>query len=128
MNLFEYVGERIRGLRTSYGGGKGLSQEALARGLSVVPNTISRWETATYRPSLVDLQKLAEFFGVSILDFFPREEAQEDENVTKLLRAAKQLRPDDLHELRRYAEYRRARYFLERARKGRAGRRQGQEK
>jgi len=35
-------------------------------------NTISRWETATYHPSLEDLDQLARFFGVTILEFFPK--------------------------------------------------------
>lgn len=110
MDLLEYVGQRIRDLRTSYGK-KGLSQEALARSIDVVPNTISRWETATYRPDITDLDKLARFFGISILEFFPPEEAQADERLTALLRTAKQLEPDDLEELKRYAEFRRARSF-----------------
>jgi transcriptional regulator with XRE-family HTH domain len=109
MNLFEYVGQRIRDLRLSYGSGQGLSQEALAKSLGVAPNTISRWETATYRPSLEDLDKLARFFGVSILTFFPPEEAPANDQIAALLRAAQQLKPEDLEELRRYAEFRRAR-------------------
>ncbi len=122
MDLFEYVGERIRALRTGHGHGKGLSQGALARELDVVPNTISRWETATYHPDLADLDKLARFFGVSILEFFPREEEPKDEKVTELLRAAKQLRPEDLEELQRYAEFRRARYLLKQRDQRRVGR------
>lgn len=109
MNLFEYVGQRIRDLRSSYGSGQGLSQEALARALDVAANTVSRWETATYRPSLEDLDQLARFFGVSILDFFPPDEAVGNDQMAALLRTAKQLKPDDLEELRRYAEFRRAR-------------------
>jgi len=109
MNLFEYVGQRIRDLRSSYGSGQGLSQEALARALDVAANTVSRWETATYRPSLEDLDQLARFFGVSILDFFPPDEAAGNDQMAALLRTAKQLKPDDLEELRRYAEFRRAR-------------------
>ncbi|MHB8732280.1 MAG: helix-turn-helix transcriptional regulator [bacterium] len=128
MGLLEHVGGRIRDLRTGYGGGKGLSQEALAKALHVVPNTISRWETATYRPSLTDLQSLAEFFAVSILEFFPREEVEQDEKLTQLLRAAKQLKPEDLDELRRYAEFRRARYLLEQAGEAQAGRRRKPDK
>lgn len=129
MDLFEYVGKRIRDLRTDYGGGKGLSQDALAKGLHVVPNTISRWETVTYRPSLADLEKLARFFGVSILEFFPRdEEAHQDDRVTALLRAAKQLKPEDLDELRRYAEFRRARYLLERGEQRRSSGRRARTK
>jgi transcriptional regulator with XRE-family HTH domain len=109
MNLFEYVGQRIRDLRLNFAGGQGLSQEALANALGVTANTISRWETATYRPSLEDLDKLARFFGVSILEFFPPEEAPVNDPLNALLRAAKQLKPEDLEELRRYAEFRQVR-------------------
>lgn len=109
MNLYEYVGEQIKRFRLNYGQGKGLSQEALAKALKVSSNTISRWETATYRPSLSDLEKLARFLGVSILEFFPSEQVENDEQITALLRTAKQLSEPDLDELRRYAEYRKAR-------------------
>jgi len=109
MNLFEYVGQRIRDLRSSYGSGQGLSQDALARALGIAANTVSRWETATYQPSLEDLDQLARFFGVSMLEFFPPDEAVGNDQMAALLRTAKQLKPDDLEELRRYAEFRRAR-------------------
>ncbi len=122
MNLFEYVGQQIREKRTNYGGGEGLSQEALARALDVAANTISRWETATYKPSLEDLDKLARFFGVSILEFFPPEEARQDDQIAALLRAARQLGPDDLEELRRYAEFRRARGLYDNQKRPRPGR------
>jgi transcriptional regulator with XRE-family HTH domain len=35
-------------------------------------NTISRWETATYKPSISDLERLAPFFGVPIAILFPK--------------------------------------------------------
>ena len=108
MNLFSYVGNRIKELRTQYGK-EGMSQESLAAELGVATNTISRWETATYHPNLEDLEKLARFFGKSILEFFPQQEAPKDERVSALLRAAKDLHPNDLDELQRYAEFRRAR-------------------
>lgn len=122
MNLFDYVGQRIRDLRLNYGDGQGLSQEALAKALGVAANTISRWETATYRPSLEDLDSLARFFGVSILQFFPPEEAPANDQITALLRAARQLKPEDLDELRRYAEFRRARSVYGDQERPRAGR------
>ena len=78
MSLFAYVGQRIKELRTSFGDGKGISQDALARSLGIAPNTVSRWETATYNPSIEDLDKLARFFGTSILDFFPSENVPAD--------------------------------------------------
>jgi transcriptional regulator with XRE-family HTH domain len=110
--LIEHVAKRIREFRTSYGGGTGISQEALGEALGVASNTISRWETATYRPTIEDLEQLARFFGKSILDFFPAEEihTRRDEKIDALLRTAKQLDDEDVEELRRYAEFRRARH------------------
>jgi len=108
MDLFAYIALRIRDLRTSFGT-EGISQESLATGIGVATNTVSRWETGTYHPSLEDLDKLARFFNKSILDFFPAEEHHKDDKVAALLRAAKQLPDEDIDELRRYAEFRRAR-------------------
>jgi transcriptional regulator with XRE-family HTH domain len=112
MDLVQYVSERIRELRTGYGGG--LSQEALAKKLNIAANTVSRWETGTYKPGLEDLDKLSRFFGVSILEFFPKEEVDADSKVTALLRAARDLPKEDIDELSKYAEYRRARALLSR--------------
>ena len=121
MNLFEYISARIKDLRISYAT-EGISQEALANAVGVATNTVSRWETGTYRPSLEDLDKLARFFGKSILDFFPAEADRTDDKVAALLRAAKQLTPADVDELRRYAEFRRARTLYGGGEKPRAGR------
>ena len=122
--LPQYVGQRIRDLRSSYGGGEGLSQDALARLLDVAPNTISRWETGTYKPSLEDLESLSRVFGVSVLQFFPSDEEDKDEgaSISALLRAAKQLAPEDVDELRRYAEFRHARSLYQGGAKPKAGR------
>jgi transcriptional regulator with XRE-family HTH domain len=111
MDLLDHIAARIRDLRVSYNSGEGLSQESLATHLKVAPNTISRWETGTYRPSVKDLEKISRFFGVSIISFFPSEMAHDDddENLKALLRAARQLHPADLEELRKYAEFRKAR-------------------
>src|SRR3982750_4365729 len=111
MDLLDQVAARIRELRVSYNHGEGLSQDSLAAHLKIAPNTISRWETGTYRPSLKDLERISRFFGVSMMSFFPTElvEADEDENLKALLRTARQLHPADLEELRKYAEFRRAR-------------------
>lgn len=107
--LTEFVGQRIRDLRVGYASGEGLSQEALAKALGKTGNTISRWETGTYKPTLDDLDQLARFFGVSILSFFPRDNSDEDDKVAALLRTARQLDAADLEELSRYAEFRKAR-------------------
>jgi len=117
--LFRYVGARIRELREAYPP-KGLSQEALAKKLKTRANTVSRWETATYKPTLEDLDALSRFFGVSVLTFFPNEEP--DPKIQALLRAAKSLPEPELDELHRYAEFRRARHGYRSETRPRVGR------
>ena len=109
MEVLEYVAKRIRQLRESHDAGRGLSQQDLAAAVGIAANTVSRWETGTYKPSLADLEKLSRFFKVSITTFFPNAPAAENESLQALLRAAKDLLPADLEELRRYADFRRAR-------------------
>lgn len=121
MTLIQHVSARIKALRTSYGG-EGLSQDALATALQVAPNTISRWETGVYKPALEDLDKLARFFNVSVLSFFPAENQPQNEEVAALLRAAGELGDDDVRELRRYAEFKRAQKLYKTGSKPSAGR------
>jgi len=130
MDLLDYVAARIRDLRVSYNSGEGLSQDALATHLKLAPNTISRWETGTYRPGLKDLERISRFFGVSIMSFFPPEmvDEDEDENLKALLRAARQLHPADLEELRKYAEFRRARGIYQGKTRPQPGRKGGKHK
>ena len=111
MTIFEHVGAKIREFRNQFGG-KGISQEILAEKLGVATNTISRWETATYQPTIQDLDKMARVFGKSVLEFFPNEKPTEDERLVALMRAAKELDPSDIEELQRYAEFRRARRLI----------------
>jgi len=70
-NIYEQIGNQIRELRTTLRG-EGISQEELAHAVKTTANTISRWETATYKPSISDLETLARFFGVPINVFFPQ--------------------------------------------------------
>jgi transcriptional regulator with XRE-family HTH domain len=130
MDLLDHVAARIRDLRISYNSGEGLSQESLAAHLKVAPNTISRWETGTYRPGLKDLERLSRFFGVSIMSFFPSEmiDDEDDENLKALLRTARQLHPADLEELSKYAEFRRARGIYQGKTRPKAGRKGGKQK
>jgi len=130
MDLLDDIAARLRDLRVSYNNGEGLSQESLANHLKVAPNTISRWETGTYRPSVKDLEKITRFFGVSIISFFPSEmvNEDEDENLKALLRTARQLHPADLEELRKYAEFRRARGIYQGKTRPQPGRKAGKHK
>ena len=130
MDLLDHIAARLRDLRVSYNNGEGLSQESLANHLKVAPNTISRWETGTYRPSVKDLEKISRFFGVSMISFFPSElvNEDEDENLKALLRTARQLHPADLEELRKYAEFRRARGISQGKTRPQPGRKAGKHK
>ena len=130
MDLLDHVAARIKDLRVSYNSGEGLSQEALAAHLKIAPNTISRWETGTYRPSLKDLERISRFFGVSMMSFFPEEmvDDDEDENLKALLRTARQLHTADLEELRKYAEFRRASGIYQGKSRPKPGRKGGKHK
>ena len=130
MELLDYLAARIKELRVSYNSGEGLSQETLAKHLKVAPNTISRWETGTYCPSVMDVERIARFFGVSMMAFMPPEMIgkEEDENLKALLRTARQLHPADLEELQKYAEFRRARGIYQGKTRPKAGRKGGKHK
>ena len=130
MDLLTHIAATIRDLRVNYNNGDGLSQDALAKQLKVAANTVSRWETGTYCPSFADAQRIARFFGVSIMTFIPSEMMgkEEDENLKALLRTARQLHPADLEELRKYAEFRRARAIYEGKTRPKAGRKGGKHK
>jgi transcriptional regulator with XRE-family HTH domain len=99
VDIYRWIGERIRELRTTRGG-TGISQDALAEAIKTTANTISRWETATYKPSVMDLEKLAGFFGVPITAF---------SRISALLTAARGLEEEDIEEVTLYALFRRAR-------------------
>ena len=116
MNIYQMIGTKIRDLRVHHLG-KGISQDSLAEAMKTSPNTISRWETATYKPSIGDLEKLSRFFGVSISVFFPNIEPQA--RVQALLSATGDLDDDDLNDLTEYARFRKARKELEKVKKRR---------
>lgn len=130
MDLLDHLAAKIRDLRLNYNSGEGLSQEKLATHLKVAPNTISRWETGTYCPSVTDLERIARFFGISMMAFLPPEmiEEEEDENLRALLRTARQLHPADLEELQKYAEFRKARAIYQGKTRPKAGRKGGKHK
>src|SRR5207245_9223236 len=104
--LIEHVGQRIKEFRTAYGE-RGISQEALATKMGVATNTISRWETATVKPTIEDLAKLARFFRKSIEEFLPRSEVgtRQRHRTEALLRAAENLDDNELDEIQKYTDY-----------------------
>jgi transcriptional regulator with XRE-family HTH domain len=130
MDLLDHIAAKIKDLRVNYNSGEGLSQESLAKHLKVAPTTISRWETGMYRPSFKDVERIARFFGVSMMLFLPDDmiDEDEDENLRALLRTARQLHPADLEELRKYAEFRRARGIFNGKERPKPGRKGGKHK
>jgi transcriptional regulator with XRE-family HTH domain len=113
MELIEHVAQKIRELRENYNSGEGISQSKLAELLNVATNTISRWETGNYKPSIEDIDKLSKIFGVSILVFFPDSISTEDDLVFSF-RASDGLSADDINEIKNYVEFRKARSIYNR--------------
>lgn len=118
--LYEYIGHKIRELRLAYPQGS-LSQDALAAALKIAANTVSRWETGTYKPTAEDLDHLSRFFSVPITSFFPGITADEA-RVSALTSATGGLDDGDFEEVIRYAEFRKARRALEGAKRGKGKR------
>jgi transcriptional regulator with XRE-family HTH domain len=112
--IYSYIGQKIRQLRVTFRG-NGISQEELAAEMKTTANTISRWETATYKPSIQDLERLGLFFSVPIGAFFP--EPQPAAQINALLSATGDLDEDDLEEVTRYAQFRKARAQLKKAKR-----------
>lgn len=106
--LYRFIGSRIRDLRGA------TTQEELAKQIGVTPNTLSRWETAVYKPSPAELDQLARHFNVGIWAFFPSSERPPAEAQRALLSATGDLPAKDLKELERYADFIRARKRLSR--------------
>lgn len=64
--MYTSIGQHIRELRAD----ARQSQEDLAQRIGVSANTISRWETATYKVGIDDLARIADCFNVHISTFF----------------------------------------------------------
>jgi transcriptional regulator with XRE-family HTH domain len=119
-NLYKHIGQKIRELRRTFPKGE-LSQEDVAREIKTTANTVSRWETGTYKPTPEDLDALARLFNVSITVFFP-DIQQDDARISALTSAIGGLDTTDFEELIRYAEFRKARRALEGAKRSRTKR------
>ena len=67
MNVSKYVGEKIKFYRTS----KNITQQELGEYLNTTSQTVSRYESGILEANQDVLFKLAEYFKISINDFFP---------------------------------------------------------
>lgn len=107
-DLTDYIAKRIKDLRAA----AKLTQTALAAQLGVTPNTVSRWEGGVYQPSVSDLDKLARVFNRPVTTFLPGDRQSVTKEQSALLSATGDLPPEDIEELRRYADFVRARHAL----------------
>jgi transcriptional regulator with XRE-family HTH domain len=98
------IGSRIKALRRSCGS-NGLSQAELAHHVGTTPNTVSRWETGIYMPSVDDIVRLASFFNVPLLAFFPT--LDPSPHVTKLIVATRDLPDTELDDVIQYVNFKR---------------------
>jgi transcriptional regulator with XRE-family HTH domain len=56
------IGERIKELRTQ----KGMTQQELAQIIGITYTSISYWESGKSKPDIFQIQKLADYFNVTI--------------------------------------------------------------
>jgi transcriptional regulator with XRE-family HTH domain len=108
--LYVFIGERIRELRNL----RVLNQEEFGKKIGVPTNTISRWESAIYKPSAEDLEKMGKKFDVPITYFFPEtEQPNLRPSIQALMSATSDLTEQDLQEITEYAVFRKARAVME---------------
>ena len=101
----EYVsmGARLRQAREYLG----VSQEAVAEALGVPRASVSAMESGRRKVSSLELRALARLYKRP-LEWFYGDDAQpiaEDETVTALFRATKNLKPEDKEQVLRFAEF-----------------------
>ncbi|WP_422120211.1 helix-turn-helix domain-containing protein [Limosilactobacillus fermentum] len=74
------IGERIAQLRKS----RSMSQFQLAKTLNIATSTLGMYETNRRKPNMEMLEKLADFFGVSVDYLLGRPEKSDNNNIADL--------------------------------------------
>lgn len=106
--IYKFIGEKIKYYREQLE----ITQATLADLMEVSSNTISRWETATYKPTVADLDKIARVFEIALGALLPADYQTDSARQEALLSATGDLPQADIDELARYAEFIRARRTL----------------
>lgn len=92
MDINKYVGNKIREFRQR----KNITQEELAEYLNTTGQTISRYEIGDRKTNQDVLFALADYFHVSIDDFFPKRDLRNNNELDNLLFSkAKSLTDDE---------------------------------
>lgn len=108
-HIYERLGKRVAEARE----GARLTQEQLGEMVGESAITISRWETASRRPSVDDVMKLAAALEKDVV-FFLDEKPPVDSSMKTLNRAAGQLPREDVEELVAIAKLKQKRYAAQR--------------
>lgn len=91
MDINKYIGNKIREFRTR----KNITQEELAEYLKTTPQTISRYEIGDRKANQDVLFTLANYFNISINEFFPDTTAKKQETKYKEILKQKGLMDDN---------------------------------
>ncbi len=75
MIMKETFGQRLSRYRKA----KGLTQEDVAKQITISPQAVSKWENDISSPDISELSTLADILGVSVNDLLGREEAKKEE-------------------------------------------------
>ena len=67
--FYQQIGKKISELRLKYPKGE-MSQDAVAEQLGIASNTVSRWETGTYKPTPEDLDSWLAFRSLNHCVFY----------------------------------------------------------
>jgi transcriptional regulator with XRE-family HTH domain len=104
VSIYDSISRRLKAERE----GRNLSQQELASKLGVAPNTVSRWETGTYKPRLDDLNKIAATLDLDIGALIPKNSSSSEASLQRLIDIASMLDPKEIEDVERFAEFRRA--------------------
>ncbi len=91
MDVNKYIGSKIREFRVR----KNITQEELAEFLKTTPQTVSRYEIGERKTNQDVLFSLANYFKVSINDFFPDTVNKSQEEKYKKILKEKGLMDDE---------------------------------
>lgn len=80
-----------------------MTQQELAEGIRVAPETISRLETGAFSPSLKTLMKISEVLGVEVMDLFDfqQKSLNEDQDLKRLINVLKGRSPNEIKRIHR---------------------------
>jgi transcriptional regulator with XRE-family HTH domain len=105
-DLYKRIGIRIKEAREQ----QRLKQDQLGELIEESSVAVSRWETATRKPTIEDLEKVGQALGKSLL-YFVEETPSDNSFVGSLLRLNGKLTERDKEELIALAEHK-AKYFV----------------